>query len=151
MKKIYKRKLGILLFGDLMLKSFHRDKQIKRCQKMCIIKHGELILSNSLSYVLNWNGKNISGHVVNICSMNLLKLLQNIKLECPKIYVIFNLKLFCSQVVHVCLAQATVETWQVQNVQGTTTGWRLRKQLQFKSKQELLTEILFAQKSHSFC
>ena len=63
---------------------------------MCIIKHGELILSNSLSYVLNWNGKNISGHVVNICSMNLLKLLQNIKLECPKIYVIFNLKLFCS-------------------------------------------------------
>lgn len=41
-------------------------------------------------------GKVFLGMLSIFVGMNLLKSLQNIKLECPKIYVIFNFKLFCS-------------------------------------------------------
>lgn len=108
-QKVYKYKLEIFLFGDLMLKSFPRNQQIKRCWKTCIIKLGELILRNSLSYAPIWNGKKYFWHVFNFVDINVLKLLQSIKLECLKFYLTFTLNYF---VFRWCISQGSPENQQ---------------------------------------
>lgn len=70
--------------------------KLKDVGNMRIIKFGEFILRNSLSYAPNWNGKIFFGMMLIFVGINLLKLPQKIKLECPKIYFILNFKLFCS-------------------------------------------------------